>query len=242
MGVRAGVRAPDTCSPTKFFDFAAKFDDLFKNTIWFQHPRSDTCISYNGTAASYNKKIDGVLIQRNSRLVFDVDDGVDGRAEMRLKSLPSTLNATYSLSANAKISEDPANRIFTIGQLFGVNGAGAARPILRIEINKGNLRAAIKTKPDEAGEGQMTFAPSGTAGTVTRDEFISYTIAQKRESSNSIRLTVVLEGQTVFNQTITGVSASNGQNYFKLGCYMNQGTVNSGCTAEFDSISVTPDI
>lgn len=232
------AQAADGCSNIKTFDYAAKFDDAFKNADTFQHP-SGTCIDYNGTASSYNKKIDGVLNQSNDRLVFDVDGKDPARAELRFKSLPNTNNKTYTLAATAKISENPARRIFTIGQLFAVKPNGNGTPLLRIEINNGTLRAAIKTDlaNSDAGSG---FTPTGSAGTVTQGEDISYSITQTRKNSTTITLKVVLEGQTVFNRDI--YAKGGGDNYFKLGCYMNIGTVDPGCTAEFSSIAITPDI
>lgn len=235
----SAAHAADGCSNIKSFDYASTFDDAFRNSDTFQHPLTGTCIDYNGTASSWNKKIDGVLFQSNGRLVFDLDGGDDARAELRGKSLPNVNGRTYTLSATAKITENPADRQFTIGQLFAVNPSGTGRPLVRIEISDGALRAVIKKNLGNE-DTSTSYVPTGSAGTVTLNEDISYSITQTRKNSTTITLKVVVEGQTVFNQDVYAKGGS--ANYFKLGCYMNNSTVLNGCTAEFSAISINPDI
>jgi hypothetical protein len=230
--------AADGCANIEIFDYSSKFDNAFRNADKFQHPSVGTCIDYNDDPSSYNKRIHGVLFQRNSGLVFDLDGGGEARAELRFKPLPNIDGGSYTLSATANITETPAGRFFTIGQLFAVNSNGIRRPLLRIANVDGGLSAVAKENFANS-ENSSVFSPYDGGSTLFQGDEVSYSITQTRIRNSRIHLTVVLKGEAAFDRDIDGAYTDGGGNHFKLGCYMNNG---SGCTAEFSAISVTPEI
>jgi hypothetical protein len=238
------VAFADGCSGIATFDYASTFDDIFKNSLKFQHPGTSDCISgYSATdAATYNKKVDGALYQSGGLLVFDTDGGSGTRSELRGRGIPTTDEATYTLSATARIAVDPSNRQFTIGQLFAANGSGG-KPLVRIEIQNGQVAAVIY--PNLSDSSPTYYRPgsssSDPARVVTNGEDISYVIRQKRKTSTSIELFVSIEGVQVFNATVANAGQGS-NNYFKIGCYMNSSTQANGCQSQFSSASVSPDL
>lgn len=251
LSMNAASAKDDVCSTSKH-DYDKKWDNIFKNSLRFQHPSTSTCVGdYDADDAStYNIKVAGALTEekKNGRLVFDTDGGAGTRSELRGIPLPTNTSTRYTLSAAAALPEAPQKRQYTIGQLFAERpGRSGSRPAVRIEINKndepnattGEVRAVIY--PDLNGGSEKYYPSNASKRQVNRFEEIDYEISQKRVNRTTINVVVKIEGETVYDDNIINAEGGN-NNYFKLGCYMNNSTIENGCTAKFTSASVSPDI
>ena len=239
----AGVATPasaNVCSSDiSFHNWDSKFDGILNSSRGFQHPSTSFCIFYS-SQSKRDQKITNVLYPEGTKMVFKADlPGTSGaRSELRSNEIPNNTTTTYVLKGAANIPGGQTSSQFTIGQLFADDRNGSARPVVRIEYNKGSMRAVIKKSL--GSNDNSTNYESGDAGkrSVSSGEIIDFEIRQKRINNDNINLVVKIEGETLFSGNVFARTGSD--NYFKLGCYVNSSSSDNDCIAKFNTATISP--
>lgn len=235
----AGTAANAACTGITDHNWASQFDGILSSSRGFQHPSTSFCIFYS-SQSKRDQQVPGVLYPEGSKMVIAADEpgSVGARSELRSHALPNNTSTTYVLKGKANIPGGQNTAQFTIGQLFGLDRNNSGRPVVRIEFNKGQMRAAIKESL--GSNDNTTFYQSSNSGrrNVFAGEVIDYEISQKRVNTNDIDLVVKIEGETLFDGRIYAKTGSD--NYFKLGCYVNNSSDVNKCIAKFSTATISP--
>lgn len=239
LAMGTATQAQAACTSISDHDWASKFDGILNNSRGFQHPSTSFCIFYSSQSKRDQKVANVLYPEGSTKMVFKADEpGSSGaRSELRTNAIPNNTSTVYILNGTASIPGGQNTAQFTIGQLFADDRNNSARPVVRIEFNKGNIRAAIKKSLGSNDNTTFYESSDSSKRSVSAGESISYQIRQKRRNSTTIRLTVIIEGEVLFAQNVYAKPGDD--NYFKLGCYVNNSSDVNECIAKFSTATVT---